>query len=211
MRESQLNGRLRLRHLLEVTEVVGEQMDDERARFQRLAQDDAKPRAVSSFNLFQTPEPLADQVAQMLPLQGRVLEPSAGLGRLYRAIRKLSVCPITLVEISPDCCLELYREIEADENATLIQNDFLQCDVARIGTFDAILMNPPFKQGRDIKHIEYALTFLNPGGTLVSLCANGPRQQKALQGRAGQWIELPAGSFKESYTNVSAAIVVFRR
>ncbi len=179
MRESQQKGRFRLRHLLEVTEAVGEQMDDERARFQRLAQDDAKPRAVSSFNLFQTPEPLADQVAQMLPLKGRVLEPSAGLGRLYRAIRKISDCYVTLVEISPDCCRELYREIEADPNATLIQEDFLQCDVARIGTFDGILMNPPFKQGRDIKHIEHALTFLNPGGTLVSLCANGPRQQKA--------------------------------
>jgi predicted RNA methylase len=211
MRESQLKGQLRLRHLLEVTEAVAEQMDDERARFQRLAQDDAKPRAVSAFNLFQTPEPLADQVARMLPLEGRVLEPSAGLGRLYRAIRKLSTCPVTLVEISPECCRELYREIEADPHATLIQEDFLKCDVARIGTFDGILMNPPFKQGRDIKHIEHALTLLNPGGTLVSLCANGPRQQTRFRDQADEWIELPPGSFKESYTNVSAAIVVFRR
>jgi predicted RNA methylase len=211
MRESQLKGRLRLRHLLEVTEAVGEQMDNERARFEGLDQDDAKPRAVSSFNLFQTPEPLADQVARMLPLTGRILEPSAGLGRLYRAIRKISDCPLTLVEISLDCCRELYREIEADPYATLVQDDFLQCDVARIGTFDGILMNPPFKQGRDIKHIEHALTFLNPGGTLVSLCANGPRQQKRFRDIADEYHELPAGSFKESYTNVSAAIVVFRR
>lgn len=209
MRESQLRGRLRLRHLLEVTEAVGEEMAEERPRFEKLADPESKPRAISSFNLFQTPEALADRVAQMLPLTGRVLEPSAGLGRLYRAIRRLSACPVTLVEISPDCCGELYREI--DENTTLIQEDFLSCDQARIGTFDGILMNPPFKMGRDIKHIEHALTFLNPGGRLVSLCYNGPHQQKKLRDRADEWIELPAGSFKESYTNVSAAIVIFDR
>jgi predicted RNA methylase len=211
MRESQLKGRLRLRHLLEVTEAVGEEMDNERPRFQRLADPESKPRAVSSFNLFQTPEALADQIAQMLPLKGRVLEPSAGLGRLYRAIRKLSDCHITLVEISADCCRELYRETDSDPHATLIQADFLECTEDRIGTFDGILMNPPFKQGRDIKHIEHALTFLNPGGRLVSLCANGPRQQKRFRDSADEFHELPAGSFKESFTNVSAAIVVFNR
>ena len=211
MRESQLKGRLRLRHLLEVTEAVGEEMDNERPRFQRLANEESKTRAVSSFNLFQTPEPLADRVAQMLPLEGRILEPSAGLGRLYRAIRKQSDCQVTLVEISSDCCGELYRETEADENATLIQADFLDCTWERIGTFDGILMNPPFKQGRDIKHIEHALTFLNAGGRLVSLCANGPRQQKRLRTIADEYHELPPGSFKESFTNVSAAIVIFNR
>lgn len=103
MHESRQRGLLRLRHLLEVTEAKGEEMDEKRPRFGKLADPAGKPRAVSSFNLFQTPEPLADQMAQMLPLLGRVLEPSAGLGRLYRAIRKISECPITLVEISPDC------------------------------------------------------------------------------------------------------------
>jgi predicted RNA methylase len=211
MRESQLKGKLRLRHLLEVTEAVGEEMDQERPRFQRLAREESKPRAVSSFNLFQTPELLADQMAQMLPLEGRVLEPSAGLGRLYRAIRKLSDCHVTLVEISPECCGELYRETEADGNSTLIQADFLECTTERIGTFDGIVMNPPFKQGRDIKHIEHALTFLNAGGRLVSLCANGPRQQKRFRNLADEYHVLPPSSFKESFTNVSAAVVIFNR
>lgn len=207
MRESQLKGRLRLRHLLEVTEAKGEEMEEQRPRFEKLADPNSKPRAVSSFNLFQTPEELADRVAGMLPLTGRILEPSAGLGRLYRAIRNRSTdCHITLVEISPDCSGELYRATENDRNSTLIQADFLE---TTLEPFDGILMNPPFKMGRDIKHIEHALTMLKDGGTLVSLCANGPRQQAKLKDRADQWIELPAGSFKESYTNVSAAIVVF--
>lgn len=211
MRESQLKGRLRLRHLLEVTEAVGEQMDEERSRFQRLAKEDSKPRAVSSFNLFQTPEPLADRIARMLPLEGRVLEPSAGLGRLYQAIRNLSDCPVTLVEISPECCGELYRETEIDENATLIQADFLECRRERIGTFDGILMNPPFQRGRDITHIEHAMGFLNAGGRLVSLCANGPRQQKGLRDLASEWIELPPQTFRESHTNVNAAVFVIEK
>lgn len=207
MGESQQRGRLRLRHLLEVTEAKAEEMEEQRPRFEKLADPDSKPRAVSSFNLFQTPEELAYRVAGMLPLTGRVLEPSAGLGRLYRAIRKRSSeCHVTLVEISPDCCGELYRATENDRNSTLIQADFLE---TKLELFDGILMNPPFKMGRDIKHIEHALTMLKEGGTLVSLCANGPRQRKSLQGRADQWIELPTGSFKESFTNVSAAIVVF--
>jgi len=185
-------------------------MIHERDRFARLADPASAPRVVSSFNLFQTPEPLADRIATMLPLAGRILEPSAGLGRLYRAIRHRSSCHVVLVEDSPDCCAELYREIATDDSARLIQSDFLTCDVARLGgRFDGVLMNPPFKMGRDIKHITHALTLLNHGGKLVALCAAGPRQRAAFQGVADEWIDLPPGSFKESHTNVAAAIVVF--
>ena len=57
-------------------------------------------------------------------------------------------------------------------------------------------MNPPFERGSDIRHIEHALTFLKPGGRLVAICANGPRQRERLQPMASEWIDLPAGSFK---------------
>jgi hypothetical protein len=43
---------------------------------------------------------------------------------------------------------------------------------------------------------------------LVSLCAAGPKQRKALEPIADEWHDLPAGSFKSEGTNVSAAIVV---
>jgi hypothetical protein len=35
----------------------------ERPRFERLANNDSAPRVVSSFNLFQTPEHIADRMA----------------------------------------------------------------------------------------------------------------------------------------------------
>lgn len=209
MRESQLTGRLRLRHLMEHTEARGEEMADERHRFARLADPAAAPRVVSSFNLFQTPEPLAAMLAQTLGTFGRTLEPSAGLGRLYRAVRAFSDCPITLVEVAADCCRELYLQTETDEHAKLVQGDFLAQTPDTLGRFDSIIMNPPFKQWRDIKHIMHALTFLAPGGRLAAICANGPRQQEKLRPLAAQWIELPANSFKSEGTGVNAAIALF--
>jgi len=211
LRDSQLTGRLRLRHLMETTEAVGEIMDEERNRFDRLRDPASKPRAVSSFNLFQTPEPLADQLAEIGYPRHRVLEPSAGLGRLYRAIRKITPhCDITLVEIAPQCAGELYRGTQGDPHAKLIQGDFLEQTPERLGLFHSIIMNPPFKMGTDIKHIRHAEKFLAPGGRLASLCAAGPKQRAALAD-VSQWIDLPPGSFKSEGTNVNTAIVIIDR
>jgi SAM-dependent methyltransferase len=209
-RQSQLAGRERLRALRSNVNEVEEIMGAERSRFARLAGDDSAPRVVSAHNLFQTPEPLADRLAGMFESFGRVLEPSAGLGRLYHAVRRrTNSAQITMVDNSAECCGELYRLAIADQHAELVQGDFLTMDVDRLGVFDAIIMNPPFKMGTDVKHITHARQFLAPGGRLVSLCANGPRQRAALQGVAAEWIDLPAGVFKSEGTNVGAAIVVF--
>ena len=210
-RQSQLDGRLRLRHLQEHTEAVAEEMEHERQRFERLKDPGSAPRVVSAFNLFQTPVHVAAQLVELAGNGARWLEPSAGLGRIYRAIRDEHSEPITLVEQSAECCGELYRETTNDSAATLIQADFLECDAERLGgLFDCIAMNPPFKMGRDIKHIEHARTLLAPGGVLVSLCANGPRQRDNLMGQADDWIELPAETFRREATKVRAAVCVFR-
>lgn len=207
-RISQLHGRSRLRGLSQQTEIAGWELADNASRFDRLRDDDDKPRVVSSFNLFQTPEPLAARLSRMVNM-GRVLEPSAGLGRLYRAVRNVdSDCHVTLVEQSEECCEELEREISDDHNSRLVRGDFLACDPATLGLFDSVVMNPPFKQGCDVRHILHAATFVADGGRLVAICAAGPRQRDKLQAIASQWIDLPAGSFREAGTNVNAAIVV---
>ena len=60
-------------------------------------------------------------------------------------------------------------------------------------------MNPPFEHGADIKHIVHARSLLKPGGRLVAICANGPRQNEMLRplvdACSGTWEELPAGTF----------------
>lgn len=214
MSESRKTGLLRLRHLMEAAEAVDEKMAIERERFARLASDSSAPRVVSTTQLFQTPEPLAARVAALLGegrTFGRVLEPSAGLGRLYSAVRHLdATCPIVLVDNAPDCCRELYFATEADPAATLVQADFLACDVGRLGLLDSVLMNPPFRLGSDCQHVRHALTLLRPGGRLVSLVANGPRQRTQLRPLATDWIDLPAGSFASEGTTVNAAILIIQ-
>ncbi len=208
--ESRSRGLLRLKHAREVNEAKAEEMAELAPRFARLADPASACRAVVVHQLFQTPEPLAARIASMFPAFGRTLEPSAGLGRLYRASRAMGTHHITLVECAADCCRELYRETEADQNCRLIQADFLTCDVERIGMFDTIIANPPFTNRGDIKHIRHSLEFLKPNGMLVAICAAGPRQRKEFAD-ADEWIDLPSNSFKESGTGVNAAIVVYRK
>jgi protein-L-isoaspartate O-methyltransferase len=89
--------------------------------------------------------------------------------------------------------------------------DFLQCN-GDLGKFDRILMNPPFERGDDIKHIQHAVTFLKPGGRLVAICANGPRQNATLKPQAedsgGIYEPLPEGTFKEQGTGVNTALLI---
>ena len=157
-----------------------------------------------------TPNPRGMPCRYLLPVDGRILEPSAGLGRLYRAIRDAGHAgSVVMVEQSPQCCRELYELTVEDQHATLKQGDFLTRTAADLGGFfDGVIMNPPFKQWRDIKHIRHARTLLGPAGRLVSICANGPRQRAALMDEATDWIDLPPGSFIEEGTHVNAAIVV---
>jgi hypothetical protein len=91
-----------------------------------------------------------------------------------------------------------------------VQADFLACDVGRLGLFDSVLMNPPFRLGSDCQHVRHALTLLRPGGRLVSLVANGPRQRTQLRPLATDWIDLPAGSFASEGTTVNAAILIIQ-
>lgn len=207
MKPSIQTGLLRLRHLREVTEAKAEEMDAERERFDAL-RDREPARAISSFNLFQTPPEIASRmVAKLGNVDGlRVLEPSAGLGRLVRAVG-VHGPDWRLVEQNADCCAELYRF-----GLRLVQADFLECDADRLGgLFDRVVMNPPFKLGRDIKHIAHAKTLLKPGGLLVALCFDGKRQNEKLRPVVDSWETLPAGSFKKEGTAASVAMVTYRK
>ncbi len=205
-------GKLRLLHLREQTEAAGDTLAAERSRFAALADPSSRPRAVSAFNLFQTPPAIADRMAALLlptlSASSVVLEPSAGLGRLYRAIRQAGHDgPVVLAEQSPDCCRELYEMTREDRQATLRQGDFLGMHIKA----DAVLMNPPFKRGRDIKHIFHALEQLRPGGLLVSLCYNGVRQNKKLRPLTDSWEILPAGSFKSEGARAEIVLLTIKK
>ena len=204
----------RLQALRVNNDTKGLQMAEERDRFDALKtrhEDGTAPRAVAAFNLFQTPPEVAQRMAGIVHNHtgdgARILEPSAGLGRILTALT-LTCNPseVVLVENALDCVKELYAMTE-DGSARLLPGDFLAKTPAELGTFDAVCMNPPFKMGRDIKHISHALKMLKSGGILVSLCFNGTKQNEKLKPLCNSWEELPKGSFKGEGTLANIAII----
>jgi protein-L-isoaspartate O-methyltransferase len=166
-------------------------------------------QVITAPQLFPTPPALAERMVEEADiLSGHsVLEPSAGTGAILAALPNVRPFgSVTAVEINATLAASL--EQVADET---ICGDFLEQN-GNLGTFDRIVMNPPFQNGTDIKHIQHAMKMLRPGGRLVAICANGPRQQatlKPLAENSGGWYEdLPAGTFASQGTNVNTALLL---
>jgi protein-L-isoaspartate O-methyltransferase len=177
-------------------------------------------QVVNAPQLFPTPTDLAARVVNLAHVQegARVLEPSAGTGRLIAALCSTGKSQnIVAIEINRQLADDLNRRFGCTQTDSLqavevIPGDFLEIDAGSIGKFDTIVMNPPFASGSDVRHITHALTMLKPGGRLVAICANGPRQQAILrplaEARGGEWENLPLGTFKDEGTGVNTALVM---
>jgi predicted RNA methylase len=168
---------------------------------------------------FFTPEDLALELVQRAWVKPGmdVLEPSAGAGAIAVALRGHGT-RVTCVEQDP-ALVELLRQ----QLFTVIQTDFLTLtsfDLDKVECprqFDRVVMNPPFTKGQDIKHIEYALSFLKPGGLLVGVMGAGIKTnstktatafRKMVDAHQGFFEDLPEESFKESGTLVNTVMVV---
>lgn len=169
-------------------------------------------KVVSAPQLFPTPVDLAARMVELAGIEPghSVLDPSAGTGRLLTGLP--CVRPdgeVVAVEINPSLAQALEDSGHVDR---MVRSDFLDCTPEGLGTFDRILMNPPFADGADIKHITHAISLLKPGGRLVAICANGPRQNERLrplvEERGGTWEELPADTFKDAGTSVRTVLLV---
>ena len=175
-------------------------------------------KVVIAPQLFPTPSDLAERMVDLAGLcEGdRILEPSAGTGRIVQALRDTGKSMhIVAVEVNQQLSNLLHANFQAKptpevQEVEVITGDFLAFD--KLGRYDAIVMNPPFENGADIKHITHALTMLKPGGKLVAVCANGPRQNAILrplvEARGGEWEDLPADTFKAEGTGVRTALLV---
>jgi phospholipid N-methyltransferase len=176
---------------------------------------------VSAPQLFPTPPELAKRMADEAgALAGkRILEPSAGTGNILRAILNNATGAECVHILAIEVNHSLVKVLEQQRRKTLYANesnfqircaDFLEC-AGDLGKFDCILMNPPFANAQDIKHIQHALTMLKPGGRLIAICANGPKQNQILKpivdDHGGTWEVLPPGTFKDSGTNVSSVML----
>jgi phospholipid N-methyltransferase len=172
-------------------------------------------QVVAAPQLFPTPSGIARKMVKYAELVDgvQILEPSAGTGSIVKAIFDYYSGPVSVqaIEISSELCQRLPGTFEGREERHALgvdHADFLTWEKPHPSMFGRVIMNPPFERGADIKHIKHALTFLQEGGRLVALCANGPKQQRELQPLATHWEDLPPGSFKEQGTNVNVALVV---
>lgn len=170
-------------------------------------------QAVSAPQLFPTPAELACRVVDLADIDAghTILEPEAGTGALLREIaERVDPDAVQLVAVEIDRRLASTLALQFPHVTTRCA-DFLACGPEDLGTFDRIVMNPPFVNAQDIEHITHALKFLKPGGRLVAICANGPRQQERLrtlvEARGGEWEALPPGAFEASGTQVRAALL----
>jgi phospholipid N-methyltransferase len=199
------DARLRLLRLREARSIAKVKCD----RFDHIAkrhENGTAPVAVSSFNLFCTPVAIAQAMALMCEFQDghRVLEPSAGTGRLLDQIPQ--ACEVVAVEQDQALLAHLFKSYPS---ALLKAGDFLTR--SDLGAFDRVLMNPPFQRGTDVRHIMHALTMLRPGGLLVSLCYDGTAQNAKLKPICTTWETLPAGSFRTEGTSAAVVLLTIKK
>ncbi len=169
-------------------------------------------QTVTAPQLFPTPPDIAARMVELAEIEEgqTILEPSAGTGNIIKAILSENMnVHLDCVEINYDLCQILKNYLEP---SNVYHGDFLEtsapfCPDSEKG-YDRIIMNPPFQNAEDIKHIRHAMTFLKPGGRLIALCANGPRQQAAFQDEAELYEPLPAKSFAAQGTAVNVALLV---
>lgn len=177
-----------------------------------------------NFAFFPTPGPVLSRLMEAAAVytpetysgnypRKSVLEPSAGTGAIAGPVRDAGH-KVRCVELQPVMVGQL-----RGQGLDVVEGDFLHMTVQRLGQFDAVVMNPPFDNGRDVEHVTHALQFVAPGGTLAAVMAAGVEFRedhrttafRALVERyGGRFEDLPAGSFSSVGTNVNTVIVKIR-
>lgn len=166
------------------------------------------------YQFFETPADLAaDMVARLrLAPRERVLEPSAGRGRLVDPCLRAGA-HVYAVEIWDQNTPHLVAMLGSDG---VREADFLALQPEG-REYDAVVMNPPFTKKQAIQHIRHAWTWLRPGGRMAAICdsgamVNGSYAEQGfrawLESIGAETEELPAGTFAESGTGVRSMLIV---
>lgn len=168
--------------------------------------------------LFETPSSLAADIVALLDISDSdvCLEPSAGRGRIVKALADAGARHIVAVEIDRENGDALTEQGIAHD---VVVVDFL---TQRPGVLraDVIAMNPPFTRNQDVRHVRHAYDCLAPGGRMVAIMSGHgftAREREAEQFR--DWLAtvdaavdvIPAGAFKESGTAIETRRVFIRK
>lgn len=120
-----------------------------------------------SYQYYPTPSEIAKEAVEWAEIEEEhsCLEPSAGQGGLAEFMPENTTC----VEVS-----SLHCEILRSKGFNTTEEDFLEWAKAA-PTFDRIVMNPPFSEGRWKAHVEAAASLLASGGVLVAILPSSAR------------------------------------
>ncbi len=153
----------------------------------------------------------------------RVLEPSAGKGRIISGMLGVGYQNILAVDVNPAFVIHLQGEYaEQFDRMRFTCANFLdmQAPTHPDHQFDLVVMNPPFTKQQDITHVRHAYRWLRKGGGLVAVTSAGWHfnQNKACQAFR-QWladvkghsIELPDDTFRSSGTLVRTRLLAVRK
>lgn len=169
-----------------------------------------------SFQFFPTPTDVAERLCCLANLDtaqiGNILEPSCGRGDLADVIYAHNH-NLTCLELNEAMSVHL----SGKPYPVSLNVDFLKYTG---GSFDRIIMNPPFSKQQDIAHLYHAFDLLSPGGALVSVMSHSPffrTNSKSVQFR--EWLDdhnaevhdIEAGAFAKSGTMVRANIVLIKK
>lgn len=165
---------------------------------------------------FPTPKVVVEQMLELAEIEEgmTVIEPNGGKGNIADLIRERHPqANLSVIEIN-----SRLREILIAKGHNLVGWNFLEHQ----GSYDRVLMNPPFEDHQDIQHIKFAHSLLNPGGKVVAIMSESPffRMDKEsvsfrdwLESVGGTNEKLPNGSFLDSErsTGVATRLVVISK
>lgn len=160
------------------------------------------------YQAFYTPESLAKRVAEKADVYGcRVLEPNIGGGALAIACRDAGATRIVGFDIDPEA-------VAASKalGFEVMEGDFLSAG-ATMG-YERVVMNPPFNNDQDLKHVWWATRWLLPDGKLVAIMSDEqerPLFRKLLDSFKCEVEPLGRGAFKESGTDWPTLILTLNK
>lgn len=168
------------------------------------------------FDFYPTPKNIVDKILSISEIKPNmtILEPSAGKGDL---IKQIVDCQITAIELNPILCeiLKTYK------NFNVINIKFE--DFTSEEKYDRIIMNPPFSNRLDAKHIFKAFNYhLKDNGILIAIHSSSiinanDKYSKNFQNLCENFlvkrIELNSGDFKDSGkgTNIKTFITKLQK
>jgi hypothetical protein len=151
-----------------------------------------------SHQFYPTPEWLAQKAVELAEIEEghECMEPSAGVGGLADLMPKdRTLC----VEVS-----ELHCKVLGAKGFETLCDDFVRWAGAYPRSFDRIVMNPPFDQGRWRAHLEHAASLLRDDGRLVAILPESARRADVLPGWRCAW----HGPFGNAFPGASVSVVV---